>query len=312
MCWRLPTALSERNQSTAELSAFLTDTRRLVDEVVGEWADRVAREYPAPLGAAMAYALASPGKRLRPILVIAVHRALGGAGPIERVAAAVEVVHSYSLVHDDLPCMDDDDLRRGRPTVHRKFGVPIATAAGHRLIPLAGRVLADGATALGLPEHTLGVLGVELFRAAGVCGMVGGQALDLRAEGRALTLEELTEMHRRKTGLLIAASAVMGALAAGAVRETVAAVRGYGEEIGLAFQIADDLLDQSATSVELGKTAGKDARHDKPTFATVLDPAAARGVALGCVARAVAHLRAGRIDSSLLHELASFVVNRRS
>lgn len=283
-----------------------------MDGVVGEWADWAARQYAAPLGAAIAYALESPGKRLRPALVMAVHHELGGQGPIERVAAAVEVVHCYSLVHDDLPCMDDDDLRRGRPTVHRRFGVRAATEAGQRMIPLAARVLAAGVAAMGLPHSTLGLLATELFRAAGAGGMVGGQFLDLQAEGRALTLDEMVAMHRRKTGALITASAVIGALAAGADAVRGAAARGYGEEIGLAFQITDDLLDESATSAELGKTAGKDAQRRKPTFASLMAPAEARAEAHRCVERAVARLREARVDSSLLDDLAHLVINRRS
>jgi geranylgeranyl pyrophosphate synthase len=283
-----------------------------VDRVLSAWARRAELEFGAPLGSAMAYALESPGKRLRPALLMAAYRALGGTGAVAEVAAAVEVVHSYSLVHDDLPCMDDDDLRRGRPTVHRQFDTRTATEAGYRMIPLSARVLVSGVAALGLGPPVLGALGVELFRAAGVRGMVGGQMLDLAAEGRELTEDTLIRIHRRKTGALIAASVVMGAIAAGADPARVAAARGYGEEIGLAFQIADDLLDQNATSVELGKTAGKDARRRKPTFATLVDRATAQGAAARCVERGVAHLRAAGIDSCLLNDLAQLIVNRRS
>ncbi|HWP37745.1 MAG TPA: polyprenyl synthetase family protein [Gemmatimonadales bacterium] len=283
-----------------------------MDQVLSLWARRVEQEFGSPLGSAMAYALESPGKRLRPALLLAAYRALGGVGAVAQVAAAVEVVHSYSLVHDDLPCMDDDDMRRGRPTVHRQFDTRTATEAGYRMIPLSARVLASGVEALGLGPVVLGALGLELFRAAGVRGMVGGQVLDLAAEGRELTQDDLILIHRRKTGALIAASVVMGAIAAGADPARVTAMRGYGEEIGLAFQIADDLLDQNATSVELGKTAGKDARRRKPTFATLMDRAAAEAEAARCVERGVAHLRGARIDSTLLHDLAQFIVNRRS
>lgn len=264
------------------------------------------------MGAAMAYALESPGKRLRPALVMALYQALGGAGDIAELAAAVEVVHCYSLVHDDLPCMDNDDLRRGRPTTHRQFGAAPATEAGFRMIPLAGRVLASGAARLGLAQPVLSAMAIELFDAAGARGMIGGQMLDLEAEGRELTLDQLTRMHRAKTGALIAASAMIGALAAGADREQLAGVRAYGEEIGLAFQIADDLLDASASSAQLGKTPGKDARQHKATFATALAPAAAQAEAARRVARAVDQLRRARIDSPLLVHLAHFVVDRRS
>ena len=264
------------------------------------------------MGPAIAYALESPGKRLRPALVMAVYRALGGTGDIAPLAAAVEVVHCYSLVHDDLPCMDDDDLRRGRPTTHRQFGVEVATEAGYRMIPLAGRVLVAGAALLGLERDVVGAMAAELFGAAGVRGMIGGQMLDLEAEGRSLTQDELERMHRAKTGALIAAAAVLGARATGADETRVAALRGYGEEIGLAFQIADDLLDASGSSAELGKTAGKDARQHKATFATALGPDAARAEAARRVTRAVDHLRRARVDSTLLVELAHFMLERRS
>ncbi len=282
-----------------------------VERVIAEWGTRVRTEDPR-IGPAIAYALESPGKRLRPALVMAVYRALGGTGEIAPLAAAVEVVHCYSLVHDDLPCMDDDDMRRGRPTTHRQFGVELATEAGYRMIPLAGRVLAAGGARLGLEPGVVGAMAAELFGAAGARGMIGGQMLDLEAEGRSLTQEELERMHRAKTGALIAASAVLGARAAGADQERVAALRGYGQEIGLAFQIADDLLDASGSSAELGKTAGKDARQHKATFATVLGPDAARAEAARRVERAVDHLRRARVDSLLLVDLAHFMVERRS
>jgi geranylgeranyl pyrophosphate synthase len=289
----------------------LSEARAAVERVIADWGARVRAE-DSRIGPAMAYALESPGKRLRPALVMAVYRALGGAGDVAPLASAVEVVHCYSLVHDDLPCMDDDDLRRGRPTTHRQFGVETATAAGYRMIPLAGRVLAAGAAELGLTEGVVSAMAAELFAAAGARGMIGGQMLDLEAEGRSLTQGELERMHRAKTGALIAASAVLGARAAGADGERVAALRGYGEEIGLAFQIADDLLDASSSSAELGKTAGKDARQHKATFATVLGPGAAGAEAGRRVACAVDHLRRARVDSLLLVDFAHFMVERRS
>lgn len=282
-----------------------------MERVIADWGVRIRGEDPR-IGPAIAYALESPGKRLRPALVMAVYRELGGTGDVAPLAAAVEVVHCYSLVHDDLPCMDDDDLRRGRPTTHRQFGVEAATEAGYRMIPLAGRVLAAGAARLHLDTGVVGAMAAELFGAAGARGMIGGQMLDLEAEGRSLTQEELERMHRGKTGALIAASAVLGAQAAGADQERVAALRGYGEEIGIAFQIADDLLDASGSSAELGKTAGKDARQQKATFATVLGLGAARAEAAHRVARAVDHLRRGKVDSMLLVDLAHFMVERRS
>jgi geranylgeranyl pyrophosphate synthase len=240
------------------------------------------------------------------------YRELGGAGDVSELACATEVVHGYSLVHDDLPCMDDDDLRRGRPTTHRQFGVAVAIEAGYRMIALAGQVLAAGAARLGLAPAVRAAAALELFQAAGARGMIGGQVLDLEAEGRALDRAALEDMHARKTGALIAASAVLGALAAGAAPERLAAARGYGADIGCAFQIADDLLDASASSAELGKTAGKDARQRKATFATVLGPDAARAEAARRVESAVDRLHRVKLDSPLLEGLAHFMISRRS
>jgi geranylgeranyl pyrophosphate synthase len=208
--------------------------------------------------------------------------------------------------------MDDDDLRRGRPTTHRQFDVPIATEAGYRLVPLSARVLAAGAARLRLDAATTGAIAAELYGAAGAAGMIGGQVLDLEAEGRRLALDELVGVHHRKTGALIAASAVVGALAAGAGPDEVEALRGYGLEVGLAFQIVDDVLDATATSRDLGKTAGKDAAQLKATFVNVLGVAEAERAARQHVERAVAFLGARGIDCVLLEGLARFVVDRQS
>lgn len=245
-------------------------------------------------------------------MVLAAYRTLGGERDAGELACAVEIVHTYSLVHDDLPCMDDDALRRGRPTTHRMFGPEVAVEAGFRMVPLSARVLAAGAHALGLPLPVLGAMGRELYRAAGAAGMIGGQVMDLEAEGRALDAETLTQIHRAKTGALITASVVIGGLAAGGNAGAVEALRRYGEEIGLAFQIVDDILDATASSSQLGKTAGKDAQHQKATFAGLLGVEAARSAAAQHVARAVDHLGAARLDSHLLSALAEFMLARRS
>jgi geranylgeranyl pyrophosphate synthase len=259
----------------------------------------------------MSYSLAAPGKRLRPALVIAAHREFGGSGDATELAAAVEVVHTYSLVHDDLPCMDDDDLRRGRPTTHVAFDVETALVAGYRLVPLSARVLASGATTLGLPDERLSAISTELYRAAGACGMIGGQVLDLEAEGRSVTLEELDRIHRSKTGALITASAVIGGLAAGADAAAVDTLRAYGREIGLAFQVVDDILDATATSEELGKTAGKDAAQKKATFATLLGLDEAGAAARKHAQNAIDLLGGHGIDSKLLAGLALYILERK-
>ena len=285
------------------LASYLADARSRVDTVLAAatTGDEVVR-----------YSLLGEGKRLRPTLVFAAHEALHGSASagVPELAAAVEVVHAYSLVHDDLPCMDNDDLRRGRPTAHRAFDVPRATRAGYDMVALAARVLARGLAALDLSAESRREIALELFRAAGAGGMIGGQALDLEAEAKALPVEALAEVHRRKTGALIAASCVIGGLAANGARSHVEALRAYGEAIGLAFQIADDVLDATATSDQLGKTAGKDAAHAKATFVTLLGVGAARAEAERLAAKAVDHLRDAGLVSPILIELAHYIVTR--
>ena len=287
-------------------ASYLADARDRVDAVLHAWADRA--------DPVIRYSLLGEGKRLRPTLVFAAHDALDGSSSpgVAELAAAVEVVHAYSLVHDDLPCMDDDDLRRGRPTAHRAFDGARATRAGYEMVALAARVLARGLSTLNLAADRRREIALELFRAAGAGGMIGGQALDLEAEAKTLPIEALEEVHRRKTGALIAASCVIGGLSAGdgIARGSIEALRSYGEAIGLAFQIADDVLDATATSDQLGKTAGKDAAHAKATFVTLLGVGAARAEAERLAARAVDHLRDAGLVSPTLVELAHYIVTR--
>jgi len=249
---------------------------------------------------------------MRGILVVEAHRAAGGRGDAADLAAAVEVVHAYSLVHDDLPCMDDDDVRRGRATVHRVFGVPVATAAGVAMVPLAALCAADAAQRLGLHGPAVGALVGELLRAAGAGGMIGGQLLDLEGEGKALGLAELERIHRAKTAALIMAAATVGGRAAYASDARLKALERYGAAVGLAFQIADDVLDVTATTDQLGKTAGRDQALRKSTYPALLgvDGAKARAAALiedGC--RALAEV--GLLTASL-ERLARFSVERTS
>jgi len=306
----LKTSIADR-----ALDAYLADTRTRVDAVLERWCTRAEAFWPAPVPAAVRYSVLSEGKRLRPTLVFAAYEAMGGdtgAGGIAEIAAAVEVVHAYSLIHDDLPCMDNDDLRRGRPTVHRAFDVPAATSAGFHMVGLAARVLVSGLDALDLPPERRRGIALELFRAAGAGGMIGGQVLDLEAEGRVIPLEALREVHQRKTGALIAAACVIGGLATDGVApgEHLAALRAYGEAIGLAFQIADDVLDATATSAQLGKTAGRDAALAKSTFVSVLGVGAARAEAERLAATAVDRLRQAALVSPTLVALAHYIVTR--
>ncbi|UCD25625.1 MAG: polyprenyl synthetase family protein [Gemmatimonadota bacterium] len=283
-----------------------------MNRVLDSWCERVLHEWPGPVGEAVAYSLRGPGKRLRPALVIAGYRSLGGSGDPTELASAVEVVHTYSLVHDDLPCMDDDELRRGRPTTHCRFDVATATEAAFRMVPLSARVLAAGAARLGLDAATTGAVALELFRGAGSSGMVGGQVMDLEAEGREVSREDLVCIHSAKTGALITASVVMGALAAEASADRVEAIRSYGREIGLAFQIVDDILDATATSSQLGKTAGKDAKQHKATYVSIVGLDAATREVEQHIRNAMDHLAAAQVDSELLGNLARFVAQRRN
>jgi len=287
------------------LARYLADARARVDKVLAAatTGDEVVR-----------YSLLGEGKRLRPTLVFAAHEALNGSSSagVAELAAAVEVVHAYSLVHDDLPCMDNDDLRRGRSTTHRAFDVSRATRAGDDMVALAAGVMERGLAMLALPDARRREIALELFRAAGAGGMIGGQALDLEAEAKALPIDALREVHARKTGALIAASCVIGGLSAGddVSRDHIEALRAFGDTIGLAFQIADDVLDATATSDQLGKTAGKDAAHAKATFVTLLGVGAARAEAERLSAQAVDHLRDAGLVSPILVELAHYMVTR--
>jgi len=295
------------------VDAFLARAREETDHALERALGEVLPAVAPALAEAVRYAVLGSGKRFRPALVFAAYQTAGGtASAIADLAAAVEIVHAYSLVHDDLPCMDNDDLRRGRPTVHRAFGVTRATVAGFAMVPVAAAVAVRGAGLLGLSATAAREVQQLLLRAAGAGGMIGGQVLDLVAPGQGATREAMTEIDVRKTGALIAASVEIGAVAAGAGGALRAAYRAYGEDVGLAFQIADDVLDVTATSEQLGKTPGKDARLGKPTFPMLLGVAGAQREAERLAARAVAHLAAAGVSSPLLAALAKFVVARHS
>jgi geranylgeranyl pyrophosphate synthase len=292
---------------------LLVEAREAIDTLLGDWAEHLQRELGGRQGQALAYALRTPGKRVRAALLLGAYRSVGGhSGGIAGVAAAVETVHAYSLVHDDLPCMDDDDLRRGRPTTHRAFDVPTATRVGFLLVPVAARLLAVAGRELGLSATTLGRMAGELFQAGGIEGMVGGQWLDLEAEGRTLPLAELIAVHRGKTGALIRAACTLGGMAAEASQAGLAALTAYGEDIGLAFQIADDVLDATGTSEELGKPAGRDAELAKSTYVGLLGIEGARAEAQRLAQSAVAHLDQAGVPSGPLGSLAGYIVNRTS
>lgn len=292
---------------------LLAEAREATDHRLNDVAGQLRASVPSSVGQAFAYALQSPGKRVRPALVIGAYRAAGGqSAAVAGVAAAVEIVHTYSLVHDDLPCMDNDDLRRGRPTMHRQFDVLTATRVGFLLVPVAARVLSEAAGELGLPASLLGTMATTLFEAGGIEGMVGGQWLDLEAERRELDLTELIAVHRGKTGALIRASCVLGGLAARASGDGLRALESYGADIGLAFQIADDVLDVTGTSDQLGKTAGKDEALSKSTYAQLLGIDGARAEADRLARSATNHLERAGLATPALGALAHYIVTRNS
>jgi geranylgeranyl diphosphate synthase, type II len=243
---------------------------------------------------------------------VAAYRAAGGRDDAAALAAAVEIVHAYSLIHDDLPCMDNEDMRRGRPTVHVAFGVTAATAAGLAMVPLAVLHAADAARRLRLPERVVGRIVTELMQASGAGGMIGGQLLDLEGEGQPIGLARLEQIHLAKTGALIAAAARLGGVAAGVAQAGEAALDRFGTELGLAFQIADDVLDVTATSDQLGKTAGRDIALRKSTYPAVLGVRAAAGRASALVASACDALREASLLTPSLEQLARFAVDRRA
>lgn len=293
--------------------AVLEEARGRVDRRLDSLALRMEHEVPGRLGAALGYALRSPGKRVRPALLLAAYHACGGLDDrADGLAAAVEIVHTYSLVHDDLPCMDNDALRRGRATTHVHFDVTTATRVGYLLVPVAALELSNAAAEMGLSDDTVGALASELFEAGGIRGMVGGQWLDLEAEGRQLDRSGLTAVHRGKTGALITAAVVIGGIAAGAPPATLSALRGFGSEIGLAFQVADDVLDATGSSRILGKTAGKDAEVAKSTYVGLLGVERAREEAMRHGREAIDLLSVAGVEPGALVSLARYIVTRSS
>jgi geranylgeranyl diphosphate synthase type II len=300
-------------QASAEaIDATFAADRAAVQAALGRFCAHYLPATPPLAADAMRYTLMGEGKRLRAVLLLAAYRAAGGAGDASDLAAAVEVVHAYSLVHDDLPCMDDDDVRRGRPTVHRVYGVATATAAGLAMVPLAARCATEAARRLGLPAEAGGTILRELMRAAGATGMIGGQLLDLEGERLALSLAELEHIHRAKTGALVTASVRLGGIAAGAGDAVLTALGRYGAAIGLAFQIADDVLDVTATTDQLGKTAGRDLALHKSTYPALLGVEGARARASALVDEACSALEGMNLLTPALEHLARYTVTRRN
>lgn len=284
----------------------------------------VPHHAPEALVQAMRYSVLDGGKRLRPLLVLAAFDAVcgghslpapaGDAGRFEaalRAACSVELIHAYSLVHDDMPCMDNDVLRRGKPTVHVQYGEAVALLAGDALQALAFELLTPSNNAIA-PAQQARLCGL-LARAAGFEGMAGGQAIDLASVGLHLNEDQLREMHRLKTGALLQASVLMGAACGEPSGQTWSALQGFGAAIGLAFQVVDDVLDVTSDSAALGKTAGKDAQNDKPTYVAFMGLEGAKAYAQTLLEQALAALaQSGLADTRLLQELALKMVQRDS
>jgi geranylgeranyl diphosphate synthase, type II len=302
------------------LDAFLQRGRVLVDEALERWLPKPPSS-PAIVADAMRYSVFAGGKRLRPLLTIAAAEAVdpGATALALPPACAIEMIHTYSLIHDDLPAMDNDTLRRGRPTLHVVYGEGIAILAGDGLHAEAFTLLGEAPPhdSPELQRRRLRVLEV-IGRAAGPAGMVGGQAIDLQAAGQApghaiaLDAEGLQGMHARKTGALIRASAVSGAIMGGADESRITAIDRFATDLGLAFQIVDDLLDVEGSAEQLGKSAGKDAAAAKPTYPSLFGLDRSRALAAECVDRALAAIEQARLTHGQLAAIAQWVVSRKN
>jgi len=294
-----------------ELKAYLAREGERVEEALTEALVKMEPRVPPAFFDAIRHGVTSGGKRLRPILCVAAYRAAGGREEsIYRLAISLELIHAYSLIHDDLPCMDDAELRRGEPTTHRVHGEEAAMVAGALLIPAAALQAWEGADEMGLGDEEKRLLVAELSRAAGGGGMVGGQLLDLLGEERSLSASELDDLHRRKTGALLRASLRMGGVAAGADETQIQALDRYGETVGLAFQVADDILDATSTAQALGKNPS-DADLGKSTYVALFGLEKASRKAQELVEEAVAALERGGLEAPELVALAHYIVERK-
>ena len=293
---------------SAQFDADRERIERRLDEICGNYLS----ELPTEVAAAVQYGLRSPGKRVRPLLLLFAYRAAGGREDASQLACAPEVIHAYSLVHDDLPCMDDDDVRRGRPTVHKVHGSRTAILAGVTMIPLAARVVRESTRSMGLSKGTTAKLLGTLLEAGGARGMIGGQVRDLAGEGLSLSLEQRERIHSAKTGALILACVMMGGIAANADIVRMEALERYGRAVGLAFQIMDDVLDVTSTTSALGKTTGRDVALGKSTYPALLGVEGARKRAETLISEGVASLAEQKLLTQELSQVANFMLTRTS
>ncbi|MDH3272558.1 MAG: polyprenyl synthetase family protein [Gemmatimonadota bacterium] len=295
-----------------ELATYLETHKAQVDAALERAVANLIDDLSAEVREATSHGVTTGGKRLRPVLCVSAYEACGGriAPATYDLAASLELIHAYSLMHDDLPCMDDADLRRGRPTTHRDLGEDATMRAGAALIPAAALQALGACRALGCDDGRAVAVTRALLEAAGAGGMVGGQWLDLLGEGQALDADELDELHRRKTGALLEASLLMGGLAAGAPSRVQACLREYGAAIGLAFQIADDILDATQSAETLGKNPS-DAALGKSTYVALYGLEEARERAEMEVDRALEALDRAELRAPMLRALARYVIDRK-
>ena len=306
-------AISDQRSARLGVEAELEERRRLVEDAL-QRALPAETVWPETIHRAMRYSLFAGGKRIRPLLALAAGEAVGSRrDDVMPLACAVEMIHTYSLVHDDLPAMDDDDLRRGKPTSHKVFGEGIAILAGDALLTHAFALMAAAAPDAdpALLRRRLAATAI-LAEAAGSTGMIGGQVMDLESEGRRLDTHALETMHRAKTGALLAASVRGGALLGGGAGEDIARLDRYAAAIGLAFQVVDDVLDETGAAHELGKTAGKDARAGKATYVSVHGLEASRTMARRLLDEALSAVSPLGPRGRLLEALARGIVERRA
>ncbi|HSV74636.1 MAG TPA: farnesyl diphosphate synthase [Chthonomonadales bacterium] len=291
-----------------DLHAYLRERRNMLEAAI----DRAlppAGDLPQRLHGAIRYSVMAPGKRLRPILVMASAEAVGGTPEaVLPTACALECIHAFSLIHDDLPCMDDDDTRRGRPTSHKVFGEAIALLAGDALFALAFELVASNAAAVA-PDRVVAAVG-QVARASGTLGMVGGQVMDIESEGCTTTGEWLQQIHARKTGALLTASSVVGALLAGGDEDQIECLRRYGSHVGLAFQIADDILDVVGDEGKIGKPVGSDQKQDKATYPKAFGLQRSLEMARDEAADAVAAIEPLGPPAEPLRAIAHYIVER--
>jgi len=295
-----------------DFNEYLLRQQKRVDEAL----DRLLppeEKYPSSLHKAMRYSVFSGGKRLRPVLAIAAYEAVGGEGDhVLPYACALELIHTYSLIHDDLPAMDNDDYRRGRPTSHRMFGEGLAILAGDALLTEAFSLMTRPEFTTGLGDEVVLRVVHELSRAAGIQGMVGGQVVDLESEGKTVEFATVEWIHTHKTGALIVSAVRIGARLGGAGEETLAALTRYAEGVGLAFQITDDILNVEGEERHLGKRVGTDRQRGKGTYPAVIGIERSKDTARTLLKEAVEALDMFGHNADPLREIARFILERRS